>query len=216
MRPMITRRTAALAVAATLAAAAPVLAQSGNQSDVPGPNPTGSGAAGGSYQGAGMRLQNELFDQANGHTIFRTAHLGCLLRSAEKVYDDSLARTSTPPSVRRVETLMRSAPSTRSPALADSVAAALARGAAPGSVLDLHARALAAAVDGVMQDRCGCVGDRDGYVEAPQWQRALAAFEDYVHTAPDSALSPPAPELVAIRDALQTVVDRALDLRERR
>jgi len=65
-------------------------------------------------------------------------------------------------------------------------------------------------LDGLMRDLGGCVPAREQYTEAPQWEEAIQAFNDYIHHAPDSAFSPPAPELIAIHEALQSVVTHAL------
>jgi hypothetical protein len=197
------RSTTFILLAAALAAASPATAQTGNQSDISGPNVTGSGGPGGSFLGAGLRSENEMFSRSGDRVVFRTRGVGCTLRGAERAYRDSvLARTPTPAEA-RVQTLMGLREGTRD---ADVVARALAHGSGPDSPLGLAARALADAVNGLMDDRCGCAAGRDGYEEAPQWKEAIRAFNDYVHGASDQAFSPPAPELVAIHEALQSVV----------
>jgi hypothetical protein len=65
-------------------------------------------------------------------------------------------------------------------------------------------------VNGLLKDLGGCSDNRTEYPEAGQWQDAIHAFNEYVRTAPDAAFSPPAPELIAIHEALQRVVDGAL------
>lgn len=198
-------RLAFLASAALLLAAAPARAQVGNQTDVP--IPTIGGAGSGSYLGPGLRTENELFARA-GHTlVFRNAKTGCAVRNAVQAYRDSVANAPRTLSQARVQTLLGALDG--SPDLA-AVQAALAHGADPASPLGRLAGALANAVNGLFRNRGGCSDDRDAYDEAPQWQEAIRAFNDYVHNAPDSAFQPPAPELVAIHDALQSVVYQAL------
>jgi len=181
-------------------AAAPAAAQVGNQSDISGPYSNGP-------FGAGMRTENELFGRAGDVVVFRNARIGCALRGAERAYRDSVANAPLTPSQERVLTLLGAHAGTPS---ADAVAAALARGAAPDTPLGQAARTLADALSGLMRDRGGCSSSREAYEEAGQWQQAIEAFKRYVHDAPDAALSPPAPELVAIHAALQAVIDSAL------
>lgn len=204
-RNTLLRALAAAALAA--AAAAPARAQIGNQSDNSGPNVTGSGPNGGSFLGAGIRTENEMFGRSGDRVVFRNPAVGCALRGAERAYRDSVANTTPTPSEQRVQTLLGAREGGGD---ADAVARALAHGAAPDSPLGRQARALADAMNGLMRDRGGCADDRQAYDEAPQWQEAVRAFNDYVHHAPDEAFSPPAPELVAIHQALQSVVARTL------
>jgi hypothetical protein len=199
--PIMTRATlAALAALASLALAAPARAQTGNQSDVSGPYSNGP------FNG-GLRLENEMFSRVGNEVVFRTARTGCALRGAEQAYRDSVAPLPHTPAEQRVLDLLAVTAGTPP---TDAVAAALARGADPASPLGQAARRLADALTGLMQNRGGCGDSRDDYPEAPQWEEALKAYNDYVRGAPDSALSPPAPELLAIHDALQSVVTRAL------
>jgi hypothetical protein len=199
----MTRATlAALATLASLAlAASPARAQHGNHSDHSGHYNTGSW---------GMRSVNEMFaHNGNDDVVFRTPRIGCSLRGAERAYRDSVAGLPQTPAQRRVLDLLAINPGgTPSP---DAVAAALARGASPDSPLGMAARRLATALTGLMQERAGCPDDRGEYPEAAQWQEAVDAFQDYVRNAPDSALSPPAPELMAIHQALLSVINRTLD-----
>jgi hypothetical protein len=191
-----------LAAAALLAGALPAAAQSGNQSDIP-ITPI-SGAGGGSYLGPGLRTDNEMFTRTSGgHTFFRSAGMGCQLRTAEQAWRDSVAAAPRTPSEMRVQILLGALPG---PPQVDTVAVALAHGAAPASPTGRAARALAEALDGLLVNRCGCVERREEYVEAKPWQDAIRAFNDYVRIAPESAFSPPAPELVAIHAALQQVI----------
>lgn len=197
----MTRATfAALAALASLAlAASPARAQTGNDSDHSGHHVTGSW---------GMRAVNEMFGHSGDDVVFRTPRIGCALRGAESAYRDSVAALPQTPAQRRVLDLLainRGTPS------ADSVAAALARGAGPESPLGMAARRVADVLMGLMQERAGCPQERSEYPEAPQWQEAIDAFQDYVRHAPDSALSPPAPELLAIHQALLSVINRTLD-----
>jgi hypothetical protein len=196
-----------LALLATLAAAAPAAAQSGNQSDNSGPNITGSGPAGGSYQDPGLRSENELFARTGERVVFRTAGLGCAVRKAELAFRDSVCAPPATPAEQRVRVLLGvrdGGPDV------EGVTAALAHGAAPGSPLGTLARALAQSLAGLMREREGCPADRRNYAEAPQWREAIRAFNDYVRHAPDEAFTPPAPELVAIHQALQSVVAQTL------
>lgn len=196
----MTRATlAALAALASLAlAATPARAQHGNHSDHSGHYSTGSW---------GMRSVNELFSRSGHGVVFRDARIGCAVREAVRIYRDSVARQPQTPAERRVLDLLAI---NAGPPPVDAVAAALAHGANPGSPLGRAARRLAEALNGLMRDRLGCPEDRDEYPEATQWEEAVKAFQDYVHDAPDSAFSPPAPELLVIHDALESVVERAL------
>jgi len=194
-----------LAPAALLLAAAPARAQVGNQSD-PG-IPTIGAAGSGSYLGPGLRTENELFARAGNTVVFRNAKTGCAIRNAVQSYRDSVASAPRTASQARVQTLLGAIDG--NPDLA-GVAAALAHGADPATPLGRAAQALANALNGLFRNRGGCSDDRNAYDEAPQWQEAIRAFNDYVRNAPDSAFSPPAPELVAIHDALQSVVYQAL------
>jgi hypothetical protein len=200
-RNALLRACAALSLLA--AVAAPARAQIGNQSDNSGPNVTGSGANGGSFLGAGLRFENELFARAAERVVFRNARVACALRGAERAYRDSVAAVTPTPSELRVQTLLGARDGT---ADADGVAQALAHGAAPDSPLGRAAHDLANSLNGLMRDRGACADDRDGFEEAGQWQDAIHAFNRYVREAPDEAFAPPAPELVAIHDALQRVV----------
>jgi hypothetical protein len=188
-------------------AVATASAQGGNQSDISGPVVTGSGAVGGSFLGAGLRSENEMFGRAGKEVVFRNARIGCAVRGAEAAYRDSAARQPQTPAQRRVFDLLAVNAGTPS---ADAVAAALAHGAAAGSPLGMAARRLADALNGLMRDRGGCAQARQEYTEAPQWREAIDAFQRYVADAPASAFSPPAPELLAIHAALQRVVEEAL------
>jgi hypothetical protein len=195
-----------LAAAALAAGARPAAAQTGNQSDIP-ITPI-SAAGGGSYLGPGLRTDNEMFTRTSGgNTFFRSAAMGCVLRTAEQVWRDSVAAAPRTPSERRVQILLGALPG---PSQVDSVALALAHGADPASTTGRASRALAESLDGLLRDRCGCLERREDYVEAKPWQDAIRAFNDYVRIAPESAFAPPAPELVAIHAALQRVIFAAL------
>jgi hypothetical protein len=195
------------ALAVLALAAAPACAQTGNLSDVSGPVITGSGPAGGSFLGAGLRSENEMFGRAGDLVVFRNAGIGCALRGAEAAYRDSVAGQPQTAAQRRVLDLLAVNAGTPS---ADAVAAALAHGADAGSPLGMAARRLADALNGLMRDQGGCSQSREDYTEAPQWQEAIEAFQHYIHDAPDAAFSPPAPELLAIHAALQRMVVGAL------
>jgi len=196
--------------AALLLAAVPARAQLGNQSDPP---PSGfGGAGGGSFLGPGLRTENELFSRVGRDVFFRDGRLGCALRTAESAYRDSVERASRTPSQARVVALLVAIPGTGDVA---GMATALAHGADPASPFGQASTALARSLEGLMRTRCGCVEKREGYDEAPQWQEAIRAFNEYLRIAPNSAFSPPAPELVAIHDALQRVVHGALRPRAR-
>jgi hypothetical protein len=203
-----------LAAAALLAlAASPAAAQQVGNTDASGPILTGSGSAGGSYLGAGLRSENELFGRLGDDVVFRNARIGCAVRGAVNAWRDSVARETHTPAEQRVFDLLIA--NEGSPG-ADAVAAALARGADGGSPLGTLARRLANALGGLMKDRGGCAESRQEYTEAPQWQEAIEAFKAYVRDAPDSAFAPPAPELIAIHAALQSVVSGALRQRDAR
>jgi hypothetical protein len=201
------RHTLLFCAAALALSAAPARAQLGNLSDPSGFNNTGSGPIGGSFQGAGMRLENEMFARVGDRVVFRNAKLACSVRNAERDYRDALAARPLSPAQEQVYALMGARPGGGGEG---TVAAALARGGGDASPFGQAARTLAHALDGLMKDLGGCSDSRTAYTEAGQWQDAIHAFNDYVRTAPDAALSPPSPELMAIHDALQRVVDGAL------
>jgi hypothetical protein len=207
MMPTMRRTSCFLAAACAVLAAAPARAQSGNNSDNGGFIPAGSGPQSGSFLGPGLRTENELFARRQGQVVFRNVRTACALRGAERAYRDSVAATTPTPSEARVQTLLGAREGSGD---ADAVAAALRHGAAPDSPVGKAARTLADALNGLLRDRGACGAERQDFDEAPQWQEAIRAFNDYVRTAPDEAFSPPAPELVAIHDALQSVVYRTL------
>jgi hypothetical protein len=201
--PAMTRATlAALTALASLAlAATPARAQHGhhgNHSDHSGHYSTGSW---------GMRSVNEMFSRSGDAVVFRSARIGCAVRGAEQAFRDSVAGQPQTPEQRRVFDLLAV---DSGPPAPDAVAAALAHGAAPDSPLGMAAKRLADALSGLMRDRGACSQERAEYPEAPQWRQAIDAFEDYVRHAPDSAFSPPAAELLAIHQALQSVIEGAL------
>jgi hypothetical protein len=205
--PIMTRATlAALAALASLAlSAAPARAQHANHghgqhSDVGGHHVT-------SLLGASLRTVNEMFSRSGDAVVFRSARIGCAVRGAEQAFRDSVAGQPQTPEQRRVFELLAVDAGTPAP---DAVAAALAHGAAPDSPLGMAAKGLADALSGLMRDRGACSQERAEYPEAPQWQQAIDAFENYVRHAPDSAFSPPAAELLAIHQALESVIAGAL------
>lgn len=205
-----------LAAAALLAlAAAPAAAQQVGNTDASGPILTGSGSAGGSYLGAGLRSENEMFGRIGDDVVFRNARIGCAVREAVNRWRDSVANLPKTAAEQRVFDLLIANEAAPGPQV-EVVAAALARGADPASPLGVMARRLAVALAGLMRDRGGCPESRKDYPEAPQWQEAIAAFKAYVHDAPDSAFAPPAPELIAIHAALQNAVTVALSQRDAR
>lgn len=218
MRAMIRATLPTLAALALLALSHPARAQSGNQSDNSGPNVTGSGAMGGSFLGAGLRSENEMFGRYADDVVFRNARIGCALRTAERLYVDSVSSRPRTQAENQVLALLgipdASAAAAASPLVA--VAGALAHGQAPESPLGLAARRLATALDGLMRPREGCPDTRAGYDEAPQWQEAIRAFKAYVHDTPDLAFSPPAPQILAIHAAMQSVVANTLRVRDAR
>lgn len=202
-------RFALTAGAAALAlAGAPAAAQSGNQTDISGPIITGSGPAGGSYLGAGLRSENEMFGRIGDDVVFRNARIGCGVRGAVDFWRDSVARVTRAPAEERVYRLLTA--TVDSVAITGAVAAALAHGSDAAAPLGVASRRLADALYGLMRDRGGCSPNRREYTEAPRWREAIEAFKDYVRDAPDRAFSPPAPELMAIHAALQSVVWNAL------
>jgi len=205
--PTMRRTRLILAAACAVLAAAPARAQSGNNSDNGGFIPGGGGAQSGSFLGPGLRTENELFARAGGQVVFRNARTACALRGAERLYRDSVAATTPTAAEARVQALLGARDGTGD---ADAVAAALRHGAAPDSPLGQAAHTLADALNGLMRDRGACGATRQDYPEAGQWQDAIRAFNDYIRAAPDEAFSPPAPELVAIHDALQSVVYHTL------
>lgn len=204
-------RISLAALAALAAAAAPLAAQTGNQTDVTGPILTGSGPSGGSFLGAGLRSENEMFGRVGNQVVFRNARIGCAVRGAANAWRDSVQALQRSPAEQRVLDLVTA--SEGSPALASlgpSITAALTHGGDAGSPFGLAARRLADAMGGLLRNRGGCTQSRQDYGEAPQWQEAIEAFKAFVHDAPDSAFTPPAPELIAIHAALQSVVANAL------
>jgi hypothetical protein len=215
---MIRATLPTLAALAMLALSHPVRAQTGNQSDNSGPNVTGSGPMGGSFLGAGLRSENEMFGRYADDVVFRNARIGCAMRTAERMYVDSIEKMPRTPAELRVLALLdvAGARAAGDASPVDAVTLALAHGQAPGSPLGVAARRLAVALDGLMRQREGCPDSRAGYEEAPQWQEAIRAFKAYVHDTPDLAFSPPAPEIVAIHAAMQSVVAYTLRVRDAR
>ena len=213
----MTRATRSILTAAALlaVAASPAAAQQVGNTDVSGPIITGSGPAGGSYLGAGLRSENELFGRLGDDVVFRNARIGCAVRVAVNRWRDSVANLPKTPAEQRVFALLV-APEGSAGAEVAAVAAPLAHRADPTSTLGMMAQRLALSLAGLMRDRGGCPESRRDYPEAPQWQEAIAAFKLYVHDAPDSAFAPPAPELIAIHAALQSAVTGALSQRDAR
>jgi hypothetical protein len=205
--PIMRRTSFLLAAACAVLAAAPARAQSGNNSDNGGFIPGGGGGHSGGFLGPGLRTENELFARNGREVVFRNARTACALRGAERLYRDSVAATTPTAAEARVQTLLGVRDGTGD---VDAVAAALRHGASPESPLGQAARALADALNGLMRDRGACGTDREDFGEAGQWQDAIRAYNDYIRVAPAEAFSPPAPELVAIHDALQSVVYHTL------
>jgi hypothetical protein len=198
-------RTLAVSAAAALLAAAPAAAQSGNLSNITFPNITGSGPNGGSFLGAGLRTVNEMFAVGRNDAVeFRNGRVGCAARGAARAYRDSVAQVPRSQAQARVDALLIGSTGP------EAVAAALSHGADAGSPLGRLSRALADALNGMLRPREGCGGAVGDYPEAEQWERAIRAFNDYVKGAPDQAFSPPAPELLAVHQALNFVVEHTL------
>lgn len=213
----MTRATRSILAAAALLAlaASPAAAQQVGNTDASGPILTGSGPSGGSYLGAGLRSENEMFGRLGDDVVFRNARIGCAVRTAVDRWRDSVAPLPRTPAGQRVFALLIANEGMAGPEV-EAVAAALARGADPASPLGVMSRRLALALAGLMRDRGGCPESRRDYPEAPQWQEAIAAFKAYVRDAPDSAFAPPAPEIIAIHAALQSAVTGALSQRDAR
>jgi hypothetical protein len=210
------RRALLAAAAFALLAARPALAQFTTDNDFPLPI-GGGGPFAGSFLGPGLRTENELFRRMGERVTFRTPRIGCAVRGAAEAYADSVRRVARTPAEARVDSLLFAAEGSDRTALAARVAAALARGADPASPAGEHARELADALAGLFQNRGGCTFDdpdgddeEDEYPEAAQWYQAIKAYNDFITDAPDQVFAPPAPELLAIHDALQRVIYAAL------
>ena len=196
-------------LAATLLLAVGAAAQTGNQSDIGFPNVTGSGAVGGHLNGPGLRGANELFVHDALATRFRNAAVGCGVRSAARAYADSAAAAPRDPRSAAVYALLAGSPS----ADAGALAAALSRGAPAAAG---EARALANALRGLYAPPTGCPDDAEEFAEAPRWEEAFQAYRAFLRALPDEALAPPAPELLAVHDALENVLVKSTRRRERR
>ena len=201
-------RAALAAAALSLAPLASAAAQTGNQSDVSGPNITGSGGAGGSFLGAGIRVENEMFIGRGGNALFRSARIGCPVRLAAREYLDSVAPLPPERSTLLVDAVL-SDPGRSD--LVETLARNLSRGLSGESAAE--ARALAESLAGLFQTPCDCPVSNEAYTEAPRWEAAIRLFNDLVDDAPDAYLAPPPPDLVAVHDALHQVVTRALGAR---
>jgi hypothetical protein len=201
LRPLL----AALALAALWGA--PARAQTGNFTDPSFPLP--GGAFGGSYLGPGIRTENEMFRFVGERVQFRNSRIACAVRGAAQAYADStapLARSAGQALVDRLAGL-RGAPD---PGAVEAVAAALRAGASPESELGQAAREVAEAFAGLFRGRGSCVRDVEAYGEAPDWERAIRAFREFVERAPDTVFAPPSDELLELHAALSSVVYAAL------
>lgn len=206
--PSRVRRLAPLAaLALALLAAAPAGAQTGNQSDISGPNITGSGAAAGSYQGAGVRTENEMFAHLGDRTVFRSARIACATRTAAAAYRDSVSRLPLTPPRALVEAVALETDPARRDAV-DALAARLSRGLSGEQAA--RARTLAESLVGLLALSCDCAPDREAYDEAPRWERALRTFNDLVDDAPEPYFAPPPDELLAVHEMLFDIVGRVL------
>jgi hypothetical protein len=195
--------------AAMLLLPALAVAQAGNQSDIGFPNTTGSGASGGSFAGPGLRTVSDLFSREGQGTRFRSSGIGCAVRTRARAYADSVAAVPRPVRIAAVDALLAGSPSA-DPA---AVAAALA-GRAPRAREE--ARRLADALRGLYAPPSGCPDRTRDYPEAGRWEEAFRAYRAFMRVLPDEALAPPAPELLAVHDALREVLPRSTRRREGR
>lgn len=202
-------RLTPLAALALALAAAPAAAQSGNQSDPGGPNITGSGPNGGSFEGAGIRTENEMFARSGRGVVFRNGRIGCAVRGAAREYLDSLRAAPRDAAHRLVLDVLLERRQDR----VDLLALRLTNGSRSPEV-QAHARVIADSLAAIADDiGAACSADRDDYREASRWEAAIRAFNDLVDDAPDDYFAPPPCELIAVRDALRSVVERALGRR---
>ncbi len=174
-------------------------AQSGNQSDIAFPNTTGSGAAGGSFAGPGLRSVNALFASDALGTRFRSAGVGCTVRTAARMYADSVAAAPRGAGSPAVLALLLGTPS----ADAAAVASALSRGAPRAQE---EARRLSDALHGLYAPPAGCPDDAGEFPEAGRWREAIRAYHALLRALPDAVLAPPPAELLTVHDALQGVL----------
>ncbi|HYJ78247.1 MAG TPA: hypothetical protein VEW03_01490 [Longimicrobiaceae bacterium] len=201
-------RALALAAAlAALAAAAPVRGQTGNASDAPAPPPP-------------TFLRNDVALSPRFLADLRADV--CAVGSAIDAYRDSVSRSVSADSVRRdaerrVMELL-AADSLQGASAVRAVADALAGPYGDESPVGRAARRVAEALIGLLQPRGGCVVEpaerrEQGRREAERWTRALRAYSDFIEAAPPSLFSPPAPELLALHDALEDVMGRVSVIR---
>lgn len=205
----MTRSRRALALLAALAAlsagAERLAAQTGNASDLPPPPPPTGFADHASPSRIASRYVAALRSDP------------CAVGNAIELYRDSLEGAPRDDSVkvaaeRRVMELLTTADSSTAAPAVRAVADALRGPYEPGSRVGRAAQRVAEALLGLLQPRGGCaVGDDErremGRREASRWMRALRAYSDFIEFAPPGLLAPPPPELVALHDALESVLE---------
>jgi hypothetical protein len=193
------------------------------RSDMPGPNPTGSGLAG--YPVVPTRdVEGALFRRVNGRTAFRTRAIAdAVLGEAAAAYGEACSATlhrprdwpdSIPLPVAEQRILCGLL---RDPRLDSEEARrvlAVLRACIPGHPGD-PAEALVAALAGLAVAEPGFVDERQRFIAGARWEAAFRAYDAFLDAVPDAALDPPPPELVIIAAILDRLVDAGLRAADR-
>jgi hypothetical protein len=209
-------------LAAALAAATLAAADAGAQpfrSDDVGPIVTGSGVAGAGFPGAAFRdLEDALFRQVGGRTVFRSRAVAdaVLARGAE--LGEAACRGALepprrwPPSIpldtaaQRVVCGLLLRPG-------DSPEARRVRAALGGGLPGPHVEAadrLTEALAGLLAAPREPADARERWIAAERWERAFAAYDAYLAAAPGALLDPPPAELAVAGLVLQRLVEAGL------
>jgi hypothetical protein len=144
-------------------------------------------------------LVNGLFTSDASGTRFRSAGVGCAVRTVARTYADSVAAAPRGTGSPAVFALLMGTPS----ADAAAVASALSRGAPRARE---EARRLSDALHGLFAPPAGCPDDADEFPEAGRWREAFRAYHALLRALPDEVLAPPSSELLTVHDALQGVL----------
>lgn len=193
------------------------------RSDMPGPNPTGSGLAG--YPVIPTRdLEGSLFRRVSGRTAFRTRAIAdAVLGEAAAAYGEACSGTLHRPRDWADTVVLPVAEQRllcgllRHPGLDSDEARrilAVLRACIPGHPGD-PAEVLVSALAGLARVEPAFVDERQRFIAGARWQEAFRAYEAYLDAVPDAALDPPPPELVLVGAMLDRLVDAGLQARDR-